>query len=277
MAKQQLAPRSDGPVIHPAAVVAEGAKIGARTQIGAFCQIDGDVEIGDDCVLHSHVVVTGRTRIAAQTEIYPFAVIGHAPQDLKYDGEPSELFIGARCRIREHVTMNPGTRGGGMITSVGDDCLIMAGAHVAHDCRVGHHVILVNHATLGGHVHIGDHAIIGGLAAVHQFVRIGAHAMIGGMSGVESDVIPFGTVMGERAHLAGLNLVGLKRRGFARESIHELQKAYRLLFGDEGTFQERVTDVEGEFGGSELVREVLGFLRANSDRAICQPKAARSG
>lgn len=276
MAKQQLVARSDGAVIHPTAVIEDGAKIGARVQIGAFCHVEANVELADDCVLHSHVVVAGRTRIGPQTEVYPFAVIGHAPQDLKYAGEPSELVIGARCRIREHVTMNPGTRGGGMITSVGDDCLIMAGAHVAHDCRIGKHVILVNHATLGGHVQVGDHAIIGGLSAVHQFVRIGPHAMIGGMSGVESDVIPFGTVMGERAHLAGLNLVGLKRRGFARDSIHELQKAYRLLFGEEGTFQERVADVDEEFGSNDLIREVLAFIRSNTDRAICQPKAARS-
>ena len=276
MAKQQVAARADGPVIHPTAVVAEGARIGPRTQVGPFCRLDAEVEIAADCVLHSHVVVAGRTRVGEHTEIYPFACVGHAPQDLKYAGEPSELVIGARCRIREHVTMNPGTRGGGMITSVGDDCLIMAGAHVAHDCRIGNHVILVNHATLGGHVRVGDHAIIGGLAAVHQFVRIGAHAMIGGMSAVESDVIPFGTVMGERAHLAGLNLVGLKRRGFSRDAIHELQKAYRLLFGEEGTFQERVADVEEEFGKNDLITEVLDFIRAQSDRFICQPKAARA-
>ena len=262
--------------VHPTAVVAEGARIGAGSRIGPFCRIDAEVEIGPEAVLHSHVVVAGRTRIRPSAEIFPFACIGHAPQDLKFAGEPSELVIGARCRIRENVTMNPGTKGGGMLTKVGDDCLIMAGAHVAHDCKVGNHVILVNNATLGGHVEVGDHAIIGGMSAVHQFVRIGAHAMIGGMSGVEQDVIPFGTVMGDRAHLAGLNLVGLKRRGFDREAIHQLQKAYRLLFGDEGTFQERLADAVEEFGSSDLVNEVLGFIKASSDRGLCQPKAGRT-
>lgn len=263
--------------IHPAAVVAAGARIGAGGRIGPFCRVDAEVELGPDAVLHSHVVVAGRTRIGASVEIFPFACIGHAPQDLKYDGEPSELVIGSRCRIREHVTIHPGTRGGGMITRIGDDCLIMAGAHVAHDCQVGNHVILVNNATLGGHVRVGDRAIIGGMSAVHQFVCIGAHAMIGGMSGVKSDVIPFGTVMGDRAHLAGLNLVGLKRRGFEREAIHDLQKAYRMLFGEEGTFQERLADVREKFGGNDLVEEVLSFIQAQSDRALCKPKVARGG
>ena len=263
--------------VHPTAVVAPGARLGAGTRIGPFCRIDAEVEIGPNAILHSHVVVAGRTRIGPNVEIFPFACVGHAPQDLKYSGEQSELVIGARCKIREHVTIHPGTRGGGMLTTIGDDCLIMAGAHVAHDCKVGNHVILVNNCTLGGHVVIGDHAILGGMSGVHQFVRIGAHAMIGGMSAVESDVIPFGTVMGERAHLAGLNLVGLKRRGFEREAIHDLQKAYRMLFGEEGTFQERLADVREEFGGNALVEEVIGFIKAQADRALCQPKVARSG
>jgi UDP-N-acetylglucosamine acyltransferase len=279
MAKQQ--PHESRPVdtrdVHPTAVIAPGARIGAGARIGPFCRIDAEVDLGADAVLHSHVVVTGRTRIGEKVEIFPFACVGHAPQDLKYSGEPSEVLIGARCRIREHVTINPGTRGGGMVTRIGDDCLIMAGAHVAHDCQIGNHVILVNNAILGGHVHVGDYAIIGGMSAVHQFVRIGAHAMIGGMSGVESDVIPFGTVMGDRAHLVGLNLVGLKRRGFEREAMHDLQKAYRMLFGDEGTFQERIADVREEFGGNALVGEVLSFIVADSDRALCHPRAARGG
>ena len=277
MAKQQPGARGapESPEVHPTAVIEDGARIGPGARVGAFCHIGSEVEIGPNATLHSHVAIAGRTRIGADVQVFPFACIGHAPQDLKYAGEPSVLVIGARCRIREHVTMHPGTQGGGMETRVGDDCLIMAGAHVAHDCKVGDHVILVNSATLGGHVVVGHHAIVGALAGVHQFVRIGAHAMIGGMSAVESDVIPFGTVMGERAHLAGLNLVGLKRRSFSRDAIHELQKAYRLLFGDEGTFQERVADVQKEFGGNDLVDELLEFLCAPSERSICQPKAAR--
>ena len=276
MAKHQPAEQASGAVdIHPTALVAEGARIGAGSRIGAFCHIGPHVEIGPESVLHSHVVVAGRTRIGPKAELFPFACVGHAPQDLKYKGEPSEVIIGARCRIRENVTINPGTTGGGMVTSVGDDCLIMAGAHIAHDCKIGNHVILVNNAILGGHVEVGDHAILGGGSGVHQFVRIGAHAMIGGMSGVEQDVIPFGTVMGERAHLAGLNLVGLKRRGFDRDAIHELQKAYRMLFGEEGTFQERLAHAVEEFGANALVNEVLGFISAQSDRGLCQPKVAR--
>ena len=263
--------------IHPSAVIESGARIGASAKIGAFCWIGQDVELGEGATLHSHVVLAGRTRIGPGVKVFPFATVGHAPQDMKYAGEPSELVIGARCTIREHVTMNPGTRGGGMVTRVGNDCLIMAGAHVAHDCAIGDHVILVNQATLGGHVVIGDHAIVGGLAAVHQFVRIGRHAMIGGMSAVESDVIPFGLVMGDRAFLAGLNLVGLKRREFPREDVHELQKAYRLLFAQEGTLQERIDDVKEEFGTSALVTEVVDFVQAQSARSLCQPRAGRGG
>ena len=162
-----------------------------------------------------------------------------------------------------------------MITRVGDDCLIMVGAHIAHDCQIGNHVILVNNAALGGHVSVGDHAIIGALSGVHQFVRIGAHAMVGGMSAVDSDVIPYGSVIGERARLGGLNLVGLKRRGFSRDDIHELQKAYRLLFGQEGTFQERLDDVDDLFRKNGLVQELVGFVRAESSRSLTQPDSDR--
>ncbi|MBM3557877.1 MAG: acyl-ACP--UDP-N-acetylglucosamine O-acyltransferase, partial [Alphaproteobacteria bacterium] len=187
--------------IHPTAVIENGAKIAEGVEIGPFCHVGARVELGPQVKLKSHVVVAGRTRIGAGTVVFPFASIGHQPQDLKYAGEDSELVVGARCLIREHVTMNPGTKGGGMLTQVGDDCLFMAGAHVAHDCRIGNHVILVNHATLGGHVTIQDYAILGGLSAVHQFARIGKHAMVGGMTGVENDVIPYGSVIGNRAHL----------------------------------------------------------------------------
>jgi len=263
------------PEIHPTAIIEEGAVIGDGSIIGAFCSIGRNVELGNNCVLHSHVVISGRTKLGNDTIVFPFAVLGHIPQDLKYEGESSELLIGPGCQIREHVTMHPGTKGGGMVTRIGNDCLIMAGAHIAHDCQVGNSVILVNHSALGGHVVIGDYAIIGGLAAVHQFVRIGAHAIVGGMSGVDSDVIPYGSVMGDRAHLAGLNLVGLKRRDFTRDQIHELQKAYRLLFGQEGTFQERLDDVDELFRDNKLVQELVTFARIDSPRSLTRPQSDR--
>jgi UDP-N-acetylglucosamine acyltransferase len=263
--------------VHPSAVVDPAARLGEGVQIGPFCCVGAEVELGDGVRLVSHVVVDGRTRIGAGTVVYPFAVLGTAPQDLKYHGETSELQIGCRNRIREHVTMNPGTEGGGMVTRVGDNGLFMVGAHVAHDCLLGDNVILANNATLAGHVVVGDFAILGGLSAVHQFVRIGHHAMIGGMSGVENDVIPYGLVMGERARLSGLNLVGLERRGFGRESVQALRAAYRMLFGPEGTLAERVDEVERQFQGVSPVDEVVVFMRTKSSRAMCQPRSGNGG
>jgi UDP-N-acetylglucosamine acyltransferase len=210
--------------------------------------------------------------VGENTTIYPFASIGHRPQDLKYQGEPSTLMIGRNNTIREHVTMNPGTEGGGMMTKVGDDCLFMVGSHVAHDCQLGNGVIMANNATLAGHVEVGDYAVLGGLCAVHQFVRIGRHAMIGGMSGVEGDVIPYGSVMGNRAVLSGLNIVGLKRRKFSRDDIHDLRTAYRLLFAQEGTLSERVEDVAEMFKNSDPVIEIVSFIRDDSPRAVIQPE-----
>ncbi len=263
----------DAPQIHPTAVVEPGAKIGKNVAIGPYCVVGADVVLADNVRLMSHVVLAGYTSIGDNTVIYPFASIGHPPQDLKYKGEKSRLIIGKNNTIREHVTMNPGTEGGGMETVVGDHCLFMTASHVAHDCKIGNHVILANNATLAGHVKIGDYAILGGLAAVHQFVRIGAHAMIGGMSGVENDVIPYGAVMGERAHLSGLNIVGLKRRGFERDDVHVLRNAYRLLFAAEGTLTERLEDVTKLFQSNKAVMDIVDFMRADSSRAICQPKA----
>ena len=257
--------------VHPTAVVDPGATLGEGVSIGPYSVIGPAVVLGDQVALESHVVVTGRTRIGARTRVFPFASIGHAPQDMKYEGEESELVVGEANVIREHVTMNPGTAGGGMVTRIGDNCLFMAGAHVAHDCILGNNVIMVNNTVLGGHVVIDDFAIVGGMSAVHQFVRIGRHAMIGGMSGVEHDVIPYGMVTGNRAHLGGLNLVGLKRRGFGREDIHKLRTAYRLLFAQEGTLQERIEDVSQLYPDSELVQEVVDFIRNSSSRGICQP------
>lgn len=257
--------------IHPSAVIDPAAKIGEGVSIGPFCLVGPHVSIGDGCVLHSHVVVDGHTTIGKETKIFPFAVIGTRPQDLKFKGEHTKLEIGDRVMIREHVTMNPGTEGGGALTKVGNDCLFMVGAHVAHDCIVGNNVILANNATLAGHVTVGDHAILGGLSAVHQFVRIGAHAMVGGMSGVEYDVIPYGLVMGERARLAGLNLVGLERRGFAREDISVLTKAFREIFHGEGTFKERLAKAHAEYTGKPLIDDVLVFAHEKNSRPLSQP------
>jgi UDP-N-acetylglucosamine acyltransferase len=262
--------------IHPSAIVDPAANLGADVMIGPLCVIGPHVHLGDRVRLCSHVVLDGHTMIGDDSIIYPFASLGHAPQDMKYRGEPSRLVIGRRNRIREHVTMNPGTDGGGMLTKIGDDGLFMVGVHVGHDCRIGNHVILANNVTLGGHVSIGDHVVIGGLSAVHQFVRIGAHAMIGGMSGVEADVIPYGLAKGERAWLAGLNLIGLERRGFDRGTIADLSKAFKRLFADEGgggVLAERLAQVEAEAesGCSPLVASLLTFLRDRGPRALTLP------
>ncbi len=258
--------------IHPTALIESGAELGKDVSVGPYSIVGHQVKLGDGVCLESHVVVGGDTCIGAHTRIFPFASIGLQPQDMKYKGEPSRLEIGSNTVIREHVTMNPGTEGGGMLTRVGDDCLLMVGAHVAHDCQIQDHVILVNNATLAGHVEVDEFAIVGGLCAVHQFVRIGKHAMIGGMSGVENDVIPYGTVTGNRAHLSGLNLVGLRRRGFDRETIHTMRNAYRVLFAHEGTMVERQADVAQMFKDVEPVMEIVNFIGANSSRSICQPK-----
>jgi len=257
--------------IHPTAVVDPAASVADGVKIGPYCVVGPEVTIEAGAELLSHCVIEGRTKIGGGTRIYPFASIGHCPQDLKYGGEPSRLEIGRNNIIREHVTMNPGTEGGGMLTRVGDNCLFMVGAHVAHDCQIENNVIMVNNATLGGHVHVGEWAIIGGLSAVHQFVRIGKHAMIGGMSGIEHDVIPYGSVIGNRARLSGLNIVGLKRRSFSRDVIHDMRKAYRMIFAHEGTMAERLDDVAEDFVNNEPVMEIVDFIRADSSRAICQP------
>lgn len=259
--------------IHPTAIVEDGAELGDGVEIGPYCCIGPQVRLGEGVRLVSHIVIAGLTTVGPNTHVYPFASLGSPPQDLKYKGEPSRLEIGANNIVREHVTMSPGTAGGGMLTRIGNNCLFMVGTHVAHDCALGNHVILANNATLGGHVVIDDFAILGGLSAVHQFCRIGAHAMVGGMSGVEQDVIPYGSVMGNRARLAGLNIVGLRRRGFSRGDIHALRTAYRLLFAEEGTMAERLADVAEMYAKNEAVMEIVGFIRADSTRPICQPKA----
>lgn len=263
--------------IHPTAIVGSGASLGDGVKIGPYCIVGDNVVLHESVELMAHVVVDGHTEIGARTRVFPFSTLGTPPQALRYAGEPSRLAIGSDCVIREHVTMNPGTAFGGMETVVGDHCQFMVGSHVAHDCRVGNNVLFTNNATLGGHCRVGDYAIIGGLAAVHQWVRIGQYAFIGGMSGVENDVIPFGSVLGNRAYLGGLNIVGLKRHGFEREHIHTLRQAYRLLFSNEGTLMERVEDVAQLFPEHPLVQLVVEFIRADSDRALCTPRNGRGG
>lgn len=259
--------------IHNTAIIHAGARLGADVQIGPYCVVGEHVVLGDRVKLHSHVVVDGHTSVGDDTRIFPFASIGHEPQDLKFKGEQSTLVIGKRNTIREHVTMNPGTADDKMTTVVGDDCLFMMASHVAHDCVIGNRVILANNATLAGHVEVGDHVVIGGLAAIHQFVRIGAYAMIGGMSGVVADVIPYGSVAGDRAFLAGLNLVGMKRRGVERESIHAVRAAFKDLFENaEGTLAERAQKVAAEYAQVKEVQEILSFLHTDSSRSFCTPR-----
>ena len=265
------------PQIHPTAIVAPGAQLAEDCVVGPYCVVGEHVTLGAGVSLRAHVVVDGQTTIGERTRIFPFASIGAEPQDLKYCGEESTLVIGSDNTIREYVTMNPGTEGGGMVTRVGDNGLFMVGVHIAHDCQVGDHVVLANNATLGGHVIVEDYAFLGGLAAVHQFVRIGRHAMIGGMSGVERDVIPYGQVMGDRARLTGLNIIGMQRRGFSREDIQGLRSAYQFLFSADGTFNDRVNEVAERFGDIGPVADILSFIRADSNRAICQPKGANGG
>ncbi len=262
--------------IHATALIEEGAQIGPGCKIGAYSIVGPRVKLGANCQLHSHVVVAGQTTIGEGCQIFPFASLGHIPQDLKFSGEDSCLEIGPRNTIREHVTMNPGTKGDKLLTRIGSDGLFMVGTHVAHDCVVGDHVVMANNATLAGHCIVEDHVILGGLSAVHQFVRIGTHSFLGGMSGLENDLIPFGVAMGDRAGLQGLNIVGLKRRGFKREQIHTLRNAYRLLFSNEGTLIERLADVEQMFADDEGVQQITSFIRDRSGRSLCVPKLPAS-
>lgn len=258
--------------IHPTAIVEDGAKLGDGVTVGPFSIVGADAVLGDGVALASHAVVTGRTTVGARTRIFPFASVGHQPQDLKYKGEPSTLDIGSDCLIREGVTINPGTAGGGMKTTIGSFCAFLANSHVGHDCHVGNNVILSNNVMLAGHVEVGDFAILGGGAAVIQFARVGAHSFLGGMSGLEQDLIPYGMALGNRAYLSGLNIIGLQRRDFSRGQIHDLRRAYRLLFAQEGTLLERVADVTEEFRDHPTVMEIVAFIKAGGKRSMCMPK-----
>lgn len=258
--------------IHPSAVVDPHACLGEGVEIGAYSIIGRHVRLGDRVKVRSHVVIEGRTHVGEDSVIHPFATLGGPPQHAGYAGEPTRLEIGARNVLREQVTMHCGTAGGRGVTTVGADGFFMVGVHVGHDCVVGDKVVMANCATLGGHVVVGDHVIMGGLSAVHQNTRIGRHAFVGGMAGVNHDVIPFGNVWGNHAHLEGLNLIGLKRRGFAREVINTLRAAYRMLFAEEGTFQERLEDTAEVYAASPEVMEIVDFIRAQSDRPLTTPQ-----
>ena len=258
---------------HPSAIVEAGARIGEGVAIGPFSFVGPEVEIGDGGVLHSHVVVTGATQVGPRAKIFPFASIGARSQDLASGEGEGRLVIGADCIIREGVTINAGTREGGMETRIGEGCALLANAHVAHDCRLGDRVVLSNGVLLGGHVQIGDDVMIGGGAAVHQQARIGAHVFIAGLAGVEGDVIPFALAGGHRAHLYGLNLVGLRRRGFSRERIAGLREAYRLLFpGRPAPREERVAALRAFAGDDPDIRMLLDFLSAPAVRPLTAPR-----
>lgn len=257
-------------LIHPTAVIEDGADIAANVRIGPFCVVGPEVVLAEGVELRSHAVVVGDTQIGAGSKVFSFAVVGEVPQDLKYAGEKACLRIGARTTIREHATIHIGTAHGGGETRIGDDCLVMGGVHVAHDVRIGNRVILVNHVGVAGHCVIEDDVIIGGLSGIHQWVRIGKGAIIGGLSAVTRDVIPHGLVEGPRATLEGLNLIGLKRRGLDRVEIQVVRAAYQMLKTGEGTFQERAHQLQ-DSTESPLVREIVEFVLGQTDRQFLTP------
>ena len=256
--------------VHPTAVVESGATIGPKAKIGPFSLVGKDVTLDGGVEVKSHAVVTGRTSVGEETVIFPGAVIGEIPQDLKFKGEDTRLVVGKRNRIREGVTMNTGTAGGGGETKVGDDCLFMTGAHVAHDAIVGDRVIVANQGAIAGHCQIDDDVIIGGLSGVHQWVRIGKGAIIGAVTMVTNDVIPYGLVQGPRGELAGLNLVGLKRKGVSREDISALRTAFGRLSSEEGAFVDRARQLSDD-SESVYVQEIVEFILGSSDRSYLTP------
>jgi len=262
--------------IHPTACVDASAQIADDAVIGPYCVIGPKVSIGDGCRLVAHVHLAGRTSVGPRTQIFPFASLGTPPQSVRYRGGDTQLLVGADCNIREGATLNIGTEDGGGITEVGDRCFMMAGSHVGHDCKVGNDVTFANNAVLGGHVTVGDFCFFGGNAAVHQFVRVGEGAMIGGLSGVRTDLIPFGYAVGQLADLVGLNIVGLKRRGFTRADMHRLRRAYQMLFSRAGVFRDRVETTAREFGSDPIVGRIVTFIQEGGDRSLMQP-AKRAG
>ena len=257
--------------IHQSAIISETAIIGDNVKIGPFCYVGPEVEIYNNVELKSHVVIEGITSIGEGTVIFPFASIGHAPQDLKYEGEKSRVIIGKNNIIREYVTVQPGTKADNMVTIIGDNGLFMVGVHIGHDCIVGNDVIFANYASLGGHVKVGDFARLGGLAAVLQRVEIGEHAMIGGVSALVRDLIPFGVANGDRAKLEGLNLVGLKRKGFNKQQMLDAVKALDEIFKEEDTLANKVKQVENKYIDNIIVSRIIDFIKENENRSLCLP------
>ncbi len=258
--------------VHPTAVVDKGAELGRDVEIGPGCVIGPDVKLGDGTRLIAHVFIESHTALGKNNTVFPFAALGGPPQDLSYKGEPTRLEIGDNNVIREHATLHRGTARGRAVTTIGNDCLIMGNCHVAHDCDVGNNVIMAQTATIGGHVKVGDYAFLGGLSGVHQYGRVGRYSFVGASALMTTDLIPFGSAIGNHAHLGGLNVVGLKRRGFSRDQIHDLRAAYRMLFAEEGTFQERVEDCAQLYAGNNEVMEIVDFVRADAARPLCMPR-----
>ncbi len=263
--------------IHPTAIIEDGARIGANVTVGPYSLIGSEVTLADGVDVDVRAIIRGRTSIGERTRVSAQAYIGGAPQDLSYRGEDTTIEIGADCIIRENTTVHRGTARGRGMTTIGNHCFLMAGSHVAHDCMVGDHVILTNNALLGGHTEVGDYAILGGGAAVQQFTRIGAHCFIGGVTGVERDVVPYAMAIGERAAIIGINVRGLKRRGFDHAEIMKLRSAFRLFFGTHGPRGERIAAVERAYGTVAAVGPFIDFLRAAGDRPLTLPSRAGWG
>src|SRR5271169_6479297 len=261
--------------IDPTARVADGARIGEAVEIGPYCLVGPQVELGRGVRLLSHVNVTGATTIGEGTVVYPFASLGTPPQSVHYRGEPTKLVIGPQCQLREGVTMNIGTAGGGGITRVGARCFFMVSSHVAHDCDVGDDVTFANNAVLGGHVSVGENTFLGGHVAIHQFVRIGEGAMMAGMSAARDDIIPFGFALGQTGALVGLNVVGLRRRGLSKAEMHRIRRAYKSLFFVEGRISDRIEAVAREFADDQVVGKMIAFIRAGGKRPLMRPRAKR--
>ena len=257
-------------MIHDTAIIDSNAKIGNNVEIGPYCVIGSGVHLGNNNKLYSHVNISGNTKIGEGNVFYPFCSIGNNPQDLKYNGEKTELIIGNNNKIREYVTIHPGTVGGGGKTIIGNSCLFMISSHIAHDCIIGNNVILANNVPIGGHAEIGDHVVIGGNSAVQQFTRIGKMAMIGGMTGVLNDVIPYGLSIGNRNHLQGLNLIGLRRKNISNKDILELSEAYKEIFKTD-KLSENLSKLNGSFQNNELVKDVVNFINKDKKRPICSP------
>ena len=257
-------------MIHKTAIIDPNSQISKNVKIGPYSVIGPNVEIGEETEIQSHVNITGNTKIGKKNKIYPFASIGNDPQDLKFQGEETKLEIGDNNKIREYVTINPGTKGGGGLTKIGNNCLFMVSAHIAHDCFVGNNVILANNVPLGGHAYIDDNAIIGGNSAVQQFTRVGKSAMIGGMCGVVRDIIPYGIAHGNRSVLQGLNLIGLRRKNIPNKEIMILSNAYNEIFKNEN-LTENLNNLSKDFKDNELVKEVVEFIEKDKKRPICTP------